>query len=407
LTALHDPFAPYFHSYARAARRAQPGGQLGGDSDLWENLLFWDDRAPERRYTTLPLSYYAHGIEMAAVRSGWSRRAVWAAFKWGPYINFPDNGEEYFDKGSLAIVHGSRPLLVNANGALLRDTPGTSDGDRYYQPIYDDLFSDTGRRDIFNIFYTDRPAPFGQGNRSRSAGARTHVGRFEDRGAYALMQGVHLEDMYPRSGARTIDAWTRTIVYLRPSTFIVCDRTSVMSAGVGQWLAFHLGGRVTPVPGPATGVQRYDVAGRGGYAGSVYTVLPSGHRDSVSGLFGTDKVSRLELRPGAPARQQRWLTIFDAASGAAQAAAVSVLPATGEPAAVLLRRPDGDTTVLLGANEPADVRYRLPAGRVESLVTGLRPGATYAVRVERGTVEVRPGPGMRATSAGVMSFSTG
>ena len=96
---------------------------------------------------------------------------------------------------------------------MLRDTPGTGDGDRYYQPIYDDLFSDTGRRDIFNIFYTDRPAPLGQSNRSRSAGARTHIGRFEDRGAYALMQGVHLEDMYPRSGARTIDAWTRTIVY--------------------------------------------------------------------------------------------------------------------------------------------------------------------------------------------------
>ncbi len=177
LTALHDPFAPYFHSYARAARRAQPGGQLGGDWDLWENLLFWDDTAPERPYATLPLSYYAHGIEMAAVRSDWSRRAVWAAFKSGPYINFTDNGEEYFDKGSLSIVNGSRPLLVNANGALLRDTPGTGDGDRYYQPIYDDLFSDTGRRDIFNIFYTDRPAPLGQSNRLRSAGARTHIGR--------------------------------------------------------------------------------------------------------------------------------------------------------------------------------------------------------------------------------------
>ena len=286
LTALHDAFAPFFHSYARAARRAQPGGQLGGDWEEWENLLFWDETAPERPYTTLPLSYYARGIEMAAVRSDWSRHAVWAAFKSGPYINFADNGEEYFDKGSLAIVNGSRPLLVNANGALLRDTPGTSDGDRYYQPIYDDLFSDTGGRDIFNIFYTDRPAPPGQGNRSRSAGARTRIGRFEDRGAYALMQGVHLEDMYPRSGARTIDGWTRTIVYVRPGTFIVCDRTSATSAGVGQWLAFHLGGRMTRVPGPAPGVQRYDVSGRGGYAGSVYTVLPAGHRDAVSGLFG-------------------------------------------------------------------------------------------------------------------------
>ena len=58
-------------------------------------------------------------------------------------------------------------MLVNANGALLRNTPGTTDGDRFYQPIYDDLFSDGGRnRDIFNIFYVGRPSPWGQGNRS-------------------------------------------------------------------------------------------------------------------------------------------------------------------------------------------------------------------------------------------------
>ncbi len=86
---------------------------------------------------------------------------------------------------------------------------------------------------------------------------------------------------------------------------------------------------------------------------------------------------------------------------------MTALPATGEPAAVLVRRRDGDTAVLPSANEPADVRYRLPAGRVESLVTGLRPGYPYTVRVERGIVDVRPGPGERASYAGVLSFSTG
>ena len=120
LTALHDPFAPFFHSYARAARRAQPGGQLGGDWDLWENLLFWDDRAPERPYTTLPLSYYARGIEMAAVRSDWSRRAVWAAFKSGPYINFTRQRRGVLrqglalDRQRLAAAAGQRQRRVAA-----------------------------------------------------------------------------------------------------------------------------------------------------------------------------------------------------------------------------------------------------------------------------------------------------
>jgi hypothetical protein len=221
------------------------------------------------------------------------------------------------------------------------------------------------------------------------------------------MQGVHLEDMYPRSGMRTINEWSRTVVYLRPGTFVVYDRSSVTAARVAQWLAFHLGGRATPVIGTAAGVQRYDVTGRAGYAGSAYTVLPAGHQDTVSALFGSDKVSSLEVRPGQPAREQQWLTIFDAAPAPARAATVSALSATGEPAAILVRRPDGDTAVLLGGNEPADVRYRLPAGRVESIVTGLRGGATYSVRVDRGAVDVHAGPGERATSAGVLRFSTG
>ena len=65
-------------------------------------------------------------------------------------MNNPDNGEEYFDKGSLAIMNGSKQLLVNATGALLRNTPGTNDGSAYYNPVYDDLFGDGGPRDLFN-----------------------------------------------------------------------------------------------------------------------------------------------------------------------------------------------------------------------------------------------------------------
>jgi hypothetical protein len=401
LTALHDPFAPYFHSYARLARLAQPGGQLGPDWDLWENFLFWDRRAHERSYTKLPRSYYARGIEMAAVRSDWSRNAVWAAFKSGPYVNNPDNGEEYFDKGSLSIVNGARPLLVNANGALLRNTPGTSDGDRYYQPVYGDLFGDGGKRDIFNVFYVDRPAQTGETNRLRRDGARTRIGAFEDGGGYVLMRGVHLEDEYPRSGPRTIRSWTRTVLYLRRRTFVVYDRTTVSDPSLDQWLAFHLGGRTVP-----SGARRYDVIGHGGYAGSVDTVLPAGHRDDVASWFGSGKVARLEVRPSRPAAIGQWLTVFDAAPSAAQAAKAAPLSATGEPAGVLLRRAGGSEAVLLGGDRPREVRYRAVPGPTTNLLAGLRPRASYTVRASGGRVDVRPGPGPRASAAGVLIFRT-
>jgi hypothetical protein len=407
LAALHDPFAPVFHSFARAARSAQPGGQLGGDWDLWENLLFWDNTAPERSYVTLPRSYYARGIEMVAMRSDWSANAVWGAFKSGPYINYPENGEEYFDKGSLSIVNGNTPFLVNANGALLRDTPSTSDGDRFYQPIYDDLFSDSGRnRDIFNVFYVGRPSPWGQANRLRSDGARTRIAGFHDGGSYVSMSGTHLEDEYPQSGARTIRSWTRTVLYVRPATFVVYDRTSVTDAAIDQWLAFHLGGRAVGVPSGTGGVDRYDVTGLRGYAGSVDTVLPAGHADSVSALFGSTKVDRLEIRPGAAGRNHQWLTVFDAAASASRAAQVAPVPATGAQAGVLIRRAGTNTAVLLGTTMPVDVAYRRPPGSTLNLVTGLTPRAAYSVRVDGGMIRIRAGSGQRADSGGSLAFRT-
>ena len=407
LSALDDPFAPYFHSFARVARQAQPGGRLGADWDLWENLLFWDNRAPERSYTALPRSYYARGIEMVAVRSDWSRGAVWGAFKSGPYINYPDNGEEYFDKGSLSIVNGDRPLLVNANGTLLRNTPGTSDGDRFYQPIYDDLFSDGGRnRDIFNIFYVGRPLPWGQGNRLRSQGARTRIVGFNDGGSYVVMTGTHLEDEYPQTGARTIRSWTRTVVYVRLGTFVVYDRTSVTDPAIDQWLAFDLGGRPRAVESGRGSVSRYDVIGDRGYAGSIDTVLPTSHVDSIAGLFGATKVNRLEVRPGARARDQRWLTVFDAAGSPAQAGTAALLDGTGVTAGLLLRRPGGNTAVLFSAGNPDQVRYSLAPGSTLNLVTGLSPGAAYSVHTSGRGVEVGAGSGQRADRAGTLVFRT-
>lgn len=401
LTALRDPFAPYFHSYARAARRAQPGGQLGADWDLWQNMLFWDPRAPERPYTRLPRSYLARGIEMAAVRSDWTRQAVWGALKSGPYINYPENGEEYFDTGSLSIVNGARPLLVNANGALLRNTPGTNDGDSYYQSIYDDVLGDGGRRDLFNVFYTGRPVPPGQTNRLRRDGARTHIDTFEDRGTYVYMRGVRLEDEYPRSGARTIRSWTRTVLYVRPRTFVVYDRTAVNNAGIDQWLAWHLGGRAVP-----NGSGRYDVFGQRGYAGSVDTILPAGHRDEIASWFGSRKVARLEVRPSRPAATNDWLTVFDAASSAGQAANVTALSATGEPAGALVRRASGNEAVLLGGHAPREVRYRLPGGPTTNVLAGLAPNGAYSVSASGGEIVVRPGSGSRASAAGVLVFRT-
>jgi hypothetical protein len=221
-----------------------------------------------------------------------------------------------------------------------------------------------------------------------------------------LLQGVHLEDEYPRSGPATISSWTRTVMYLRPGTFVVYDRTAVTDPHLDQWLAFVLAGRPTAAGAPADGARRYDVVGRSGYAGSVYTVLPVGHVDSAAGFFGGTKCFRLEVRPGRADRVQQWLTAFDAAPSPCQAATVTPIQATGEPAGVLVRRAGTGEAVLLGGEDPADVRYARPSGPTLNVITGLRPGATYSVSTGGGRVDVHPGPGMRASASGVITFRT-
>jgi hypothetical protein len=390
LTGLHDRFAPYFHSYAARARRAQPGGRLGADWDLWENLLFWNPRAPQRSYRALPRSYYARGIEDVAVRSDWSRHAVWGALKSGPYINNPDNGEEYFDKGSLSVVNGDRPLLVNANGTLLRNTPGTGDGDPFWQKIYDDVLGDSRRRDIFNVFY---PGDGAQDNRTRRQGSDAHIARFADGGSYVAMTGAQLADQYPRG----VRAWTRSVVYVRPSVFVIADDTTVADPSADQHLAFHLGGRLRPASAPDH-TRRYDILGPRGYAGSIDTVLPASHEDHASALFGSSKVTQLLVGPGDRAVGQHWLTVIDAARSPEQAVSASALRGTGIGAGVLLGR---RLAVAFAVPRATAISFD-PRGAQTAIVAGLRAGASYSIHATSRGVQLRPGHGVRANAGGAI-----
>lgn len=306
LSRFGDPFAPYMHSYARAVRAGQPDAQRTAAWGRWIDFLYWDPKAPERDFRTLPLSYFAPGMDDVAMRSSWKADAVWASFKGGPYTNSQGSNEEFFDEGSLAIVDGSKQYLVNATTALQRNTPGTDDGSRFGDLIYDDLFSDTGARDLFNVFYVSSPQPLGQSDYLRSEGARTTT-TFVDHGAYAVARATHLEDLYPRDrGAdKTITTWTRDVVYIRPATFVVHDRTDVTDASLDQWLAWHFLGKPA-----ALADGRYQV--------SAGTVQPLG---SVTGrlvnVFNSNKVYRLEVRSTDTATHHDWFTVLEAGGGAA------------------------------------------------------------------------------------------
>jgi hypothetical protein len=415
LTALRDPFAPAFHSFAQAVRQVAPAEEEGPDAHLWEDFLFWNPSAPSASFTGQPLSYLAHGMDRGAMRSSWSTAAVWASFMGGPHTNFPDAGEEFPDTGSLSIVRGNRPLLVNTWGTLLRNTPGTTDGTQYFDPLYNDVFN--GERDIFNIFYAGSATP-GQGAYLRSGGNRTAMTRFEDKGSYVAMRASHLEDNYPQNSgaAKSITSWTRDVVYLRPELFVVYDRTTVTSPSVTQWMSFHLGHETSEGAAPDTGIRRWDVGAGASYAGTVETVLPAGHLDTVAGLFGQRKVDRLTVKPGTAAAQNRWLTVFDPALTPASAArALNLSVQTGPVLGVVLRTSTKNYTVVAGsgpAGTPVtgEVKYTVPAVQTLHVVQDLQPTTAYSVSASVSganvVVDVKPGSGHTTSATGVLSFTT-
>jgi hypothetical protein len=414
-----DPIAPAFHRYAREVRQL-----IASDpASAWEDLLFWEPAASEAELGSVPLSFLSPGMNTAAMRSSWANDAVWASFTAGTYVTNVGAGEMYFDQGSFAIVRGGRPLVANAVGWLSRNTPGTNDGDKVYDAIYDDLFGNHDKdprqmnRTIFNIFYVRSPH-YGQVALGPEQ-AKTRTDRFEDGGGYVVVRGTRLEEMYrqPHGQPRPVARWTRQLTYLRPQLFVIDDRTAAADEHADQWLAFHFAGALAPQGG-----RRWNVAAGGKPLGSVTTVLPAGARGQVVDLFDRHKVYRLELRPAQPSAEQRWLTVVDAADKPEELVASTPLSArdgsveAGEVLGVLLTGRSGQWVVLSGARGADDavsgeIRYRVPqSGATAHVLADLPAGAAYSISVsgdgKRQVIRLLPGGPYKASARGILAFRT-
>ncbi len=414
--------APIAQQYMLDLRAKMPNDR----AESWAEFLFYSASAPAADYRT-DLSMRTVGDGQVAMRSSWSNDAVWAAFQSGPYTGFQDSAEEYYDEGSLAIQRGGVQFLVNATGALLRDTPGTEDGgaNKLWNLVYDEMFGTQtdgvyhGRR-LFNTFYAKRAEGYWGQENPNPGQTRTTLSRFEDRGHYAIMRGAHLEDMYATD--HPIIAWTRTVAYLRPELFIAYDRTQVSSANADNWMAWHVAAAPAEQAGAATGTHRFDVldtrAAFGGnlYRGRVTTVLPAGNQVTTVDTFGRGKVYRLEVRPGAASAANTWLTVFDASASAANAATVAPLTAAagnvlaGNVEGALIAKADGSRVAVLfstsGTPSPGTVSFTVPAGAAKLLLVDLAPSSGYTVQVMGGanawTISIVAGGSLLTTSEGAL-----
>jgi hypothetical protein len=451
LAMLGDPSAPMMHKYARDAKTALDA--LGvGDSTDWTDFLFWDSGAPETPdYSSLPSSYLAAGMGGVTARSDWSTTGTFMSFMSGPYINNPGAGHEAYDKGSLAIERNKNPLLVNAQAWLAHDTgrrdaDGHSDGDDGWSVGFDDRYGNwstdhnIGNRRLYNTFqvrqidsHGNLVAPFGQSSAQRDDGARTKVGRFEDGGSYVLSVGQFLEDMYyafhdPSTGTPTIcpsaahavTSLSREIVYLRPSQFVVYDRSTICDASLDQYLAFHFAANPMEVTATGPGLHRFDV-NTGQFAGSMTTILPANAAFSTTSQFSTEpvtwnKVWRTEIRPtDAPTATRRWMTVFDLAPSSLQVANATGVNITSGPAvgALLQSSAAGNSAVISGTAQvgtaiAGPLGYVVPAVQTRHVITDLAPSTGYTVSVVvsggNHSVSIVQGGSSMSSANGVLSF---
>ena len=425
LAMLGDPAAPMMHKYARDAKTALDA--LGaGDSSEWSDFLFWDPAAPEADYSSLPLSYLAPGISEVSARSDWSTSATFMSFVSGPYINSPGAGHENFDKGSPAFERNKNPLLVNP-GAWLAHEPF---GDPGWSLKYDDEFGNwdvdhnIGNRSLYNTFQVRQLdaqgnllQPFGQSSSQRSDGARTTISRYEDGGSYVLATGQFLEDMYYSA----VTSLSRQIVYLRPSQFIIYDRSGISDKSFDQYEAFHFPANPVEVTAPAPGTHRFDV-NPGLFAGSMTTILPANAAIVTSDhlIHSTDsrtwnKVWRTEVRPtDAPAASRRWMTVFDLAPSSGQVAAASPVNITAGPAVgALLQSAAGNSVVIsgtaaVGTAIAGPLGYVAPAAQTRHVITDLAPATGYTISVVAAggnhSVSIAQGGSSTTSANGVLTF---
>ncbi len=393
LRLLKKPTAPVFQSYA-AATRAVSGG-----APLWQEFLLWDSSAPSSPYQSEPLSFAT--VTQAAVRSSWNTDAVWGSFTAGPYVNYPGSGEASFNQGSLVLVQGNTPFLVNPTGALNRNAVTGKDDPSYGDQIYDDRYG-SKKRILANIFYPGSgQLALSPDLSDLSKAPATRLVNFEDGGSYTAMQGMHLEAMYPKN---MVTNWTRNIVYVRPNIFVVADSTSIPVAR-DQFQEFYLAATPKEITSSVAGSHQVRVTNGAGVVGTVTTLLPEANKVTLTNVFNSNKVYRLEVRPATTATTQNWLTTFEVGSSQTQQSKITVTGTAGS-SGVLLGGTKNTAVVFSGSSSNATLAYTVPTAQIEHIITNLNPNASYAITVSGGKVTVANGTGFAASGAGVLHFFT-
>ena len=267
--------------------------------------------------------------------------------------------------------------------------------------VYSDSYG-TKQRRLYNTFFVDDSSnPYNPGQNSASpVDSRAHVERFEDRGVFVRARALNLEDEYGSSSYRPISQFTRDLVYVRPGTFVIFDRTTVAQASADQWLSFHTPVAPSQVATADATQRRFDVIVGSGSVGSIRTLLPRSASTSTTSLLAT--ATRLEVHAPARAAVQQWLSVVT--TGAATGEQVRLSSADGNVASgnmvgVELAAPQSQVVLFAADQALASVTsadYTVTQAAANHVLVDLEPSsAGYSVTAtpSGGKLQIRVSPG--------------
>jgi hypothetical protein len=201
------------------------------------------------------------------------------------------------------------------------------------------------------------------------------------------------------------------VLFFRPSSFVVYDRTIVTNTSGDQHMNWHF----PPAPNcsvgaPSPGARRCDVSDApGGFKGAISTLLPANAAVSIVNVFASNKLYRVEVRPATAATSMSWLTVLDATPTAAGVPLAAVVTSSSNVKGALLTASSGNSVALFGAGAAGQVvsgpvTFSEPAVATKVVVTDLAPNSAYSVAVQvtggNHNLTIQPGTGFTTSAQG-------
>lgn len=378
------------------------------DRDPWQAFLFFDASRPVASYRNERPSYLASGEGHLAMRSSWSTAAantVWATLYGGPYTDDEWQGEQRFDSGAFALVYGDQPIVVNPSGWLPQ-----AGGDLNF--VNNDAWGGSQPRILYNTFFTSSANPGQDGIAPPQA--KTHINRYVDPGGYVRARAAYLEQQYvdPNDLSSPVRQFIRDLVYVRPSTFVIYDRTTVVDPSDTQWLSFYTATAPQPATPMVSSEARNDIVVNGAVVGSVCTVLPQNATITLGGGIDGTTVGSINVYSPTPGQENDWINVITQGDRVPNVQPIQSGTMTG---VVVYAAPRNQVVLFTndhrGQAETSSVTYAVAQTETASHVLVEMAGSSsgYGVTASASggnvTVTVAPGGSCLLPSAGNLSFT--